>query len=111
LQTKTQYERIAAEALRGKGYDEFVPLFRRRAVLSGRIREVEEPLFPGYVFSRFDAEYRLPVLTTPHVRSVVGIGKAPLPVEDHEEEIQQGKLLFDSVESIICLLDIESAFC
>jgi transcription antitermination factor NusG len=89
LQTKTQYERIAAEALRGKGYEEFVPLFRRRALFSGRIREVDEPMFPGYVFSRFDAEYRLPILTTPYVRSVVGIGKAPLPVEDHEIESLQ----------------------
>ena len=40
--------------------------------------------FPGYVFCRFNPEKRLPVLTTPGVVSVVGIGKIPAPVEDHE---------------------------
>ena len=84
IQTRTQYERLVARALADKGYEEFVPLFRRRRRLRGKVQEVEEPLFPGYVFGRFDVNLRLPILVTPNVRSIVGCGRVPLPVEDRE---------------------------
>jgi transcription antitermination factor NusG len=45
---------------------------------------VAAPLFPGYVFCRFNAHNRLPVLVTPGVLSVVGRGRVPVPVEDAE---------------------------
>jgi transcription antitermination factor NusG len=45
---------------------------------------MESPLFSGYVFCRFDVSKRLPILTTPGVVSVVGIGKQPLPIPDDE---------------------------
>jgi len=61
-------------------------MFLRRRRQGGQIREVEEPLFPGYVFGRFDVNRRLPVLVTPGVRKIVGCGKVPLPVEDSEIE-------------------------
>lgn len=88
LQTKTQYERVVGRALRAKGYEEFLPLFKRRTPYGGTIREIEEPLFPGYVFCRFDALYRLSVLQTPYVHSVVGF-KDPVPVADQEIEALQ----------------------
>ena len=50
----------------------------------GKTRKVSTPLFPGYVFCRFDAQNRLPVLVTPGVISVIGRGRIPVPVEDAE---------------------------
>src|SRR5215831_1668397 len=44
------------------------------------------PLFPGYTFCRFDINARLPVLITPGVRFVVGMGSTPLPVDEWEIE-------------------------
>lgn len=84
VQTKTSREKFVAEILRGKGYEEFVPLYRSRRKWSDRIKELELPLFPGYVFCKFDAGRRLPILTTPGVLLVVGNGRAPVPVEDAE---------------------------
>ena len=46
---------------------------------SDRIEELEEPYFPGYIFCRFDPRNRLPILTTPGVQSVLGIGKSERP--------------------------------
>lgn len=89
IQTRTQYERIVSRALEDKGYEQFLPMFRRRRRLRGEIREVEEPLFPGYVFGRFDVNRRLPILVTPYVNKIVGVGKVPLPVEDREIEALQ----------------------
>lgn len=42
------------------------------------------PLFPGYLFCRFDALKRLPILTTPGVIQVVGYSRQPAPVEESE---------------------------
>lgn len=47
---------------------------------------VEEPLFPGYVFCRLNAEDRFGLLTIPGVMHLVGIGNAPTALAD--EEIQ-----------------------
>jgi transcription antitermination factor NusG len=82
--TRVQHEKIVAQALAVKGYEEFLPLCRCRRRWSDRIKDLELPLFPGYVFCRFDAEQRLPILVTPGVHHIVGIGKIPLPVEEAE---------------------------
>ena len=42
------------------------------------------PLFPGYVFCRFDPQRILPILMTPGVLGVVGFGKVPAPIEEGE---------------------------
>jgi len=84
LRVRPRHERTTALALRGKGFEEFLPQHMVRRRWSDRIKEVEEPFFPGYVFCRFNPENRLPVLITPGVVSVVGLGKIPAPVEDDE---------------------------
>jgi transcription antitermination factor NusG len=77
---------VASDTLRGKGYEEFLPLYRSQRRWSDRIKELELPLFPGYLFCRFDVHDRLPILTTPGVISIVGAGKTAIPVENEEIE-------------------------
>jgi transcription antitermination factor NusG len=84
LRIKPQREKIVASALRSKGYEEFLPLYRCRRRWSDRIKEMDLPLFPGYVFCRFDVHSRLPILVTPGVLLIVGVGKTPSPVDDSE---------------------------
>jgi transcription antitermination factor NusG len=87
VRTRSNHERVAALVLRGKGYDPYLPLYslrRRRA--DDTVVESELPLFPGYVFCRFDAKKRLPILMTTGVISVVGFGKEPAPIPDEEIE-------------------------
>ena len=50
------------------------------------MKSVDLPLFPGYVFCRFDYEHRQAVLTTPGVSSIIGFDSAPAPVSDAEIE-------------------------
>jgi transcription antitermination factor NusG len=55
--------------------------------------EQDIPLFPGYLFCRFNSQDRLlPILTTPGVMSIVGIGKTPVPISDEE---------IDSIKAVI----------
>ncbi|HVW87652.1 MAG TPA: UpxY family transcription antiterminator [Bryobacteraceae bacterium] len=77
-------EKITAQTLRAKGYEDFLPSYTVRRRWSDRMKNVEFPLFPGYVFCRFDAKVRLPILKIPTVMSVVGLGKTPEPIPDHE---------------------------
>lgn len=89
IKVKNRHEKPVATALRGKGYKEFLPLYRNSYRCAGRIRSTELPLFPTYVFSRFDPSFRLPILTIPGVFSIVGLGNVPSPVDETEIEAIQ----------------------
>ncbi len=84
LQVRSRHERMIAAALLFKGYEGFLPLYCKKSRWSDRIRELNLPLFPGYLFCRFDIRNRLPILITPGVVRVVGIGKSPHPVDEAE---------------------------
>jgi len=86
LHVKSKCERVVAEAATYKGYESYLPLYRSRRRWSDRYQDVDLPLFPGYVFSRFNVEERLPLLIIPGVVQVVGLGKIPLPIEKSEIE-------------------------
>ena len=85
IQIKSRLANVASATLHGKGYEELLPLYHCRRQWSDRIKALELPLFPGYMFCRFDASDRLlPILTTPGVIGIVGAGKTPVPVENEE---------------------------
>jgi len=56
------------------------------------VKSIELPLFPGYVFCQFDINARFPIVTTPGVSFVVGIGRVPEPIAQTE---------IDSIRSVI----------
>jgi len=72
--------------LEGKGYQWFLPLYKERRRWSDRIKQVDAPLFPGYVFCRFDPNDRLPILKTPGVTQIVGYSRVPVAVDENEIE-------------------------
>jgi len=86
LQVSPRKETLVSSVLSGKGYECYLPVYRKRSVWSDRVKVTDAPLFGGYVFSRFDAQYRLPVLVTPNVHGIVGAGKRPIAVPDNELE-------------------------
>jgi transcription antitermination factor NusG len=92
LNTKFRYEDYVAKQLGGKGYETFLPVYQSRRRWSDRVKKVELPVFPGYLFCRFDAMNRLPILTTPGLIQIVGFGKTPIPVDDAEIAALQAAL-------------------
>jgi transcription antitermination factor NusG len=84
VQVRTRWEQSTAKILSGKGYEILLPTYEMERRWGGRNRTVETPLFPGYVFCRFDVLKRLPILVTPGVISVVSRGRVPVPVEHSE---------------------------
>jgi transcription antitermination factor NusG len=84
LRVKSRHEQVASAALRGKGYEPFLPCYTARRRWSDRTKVAELPLFPGYVFCRLDVNHRLGVLQSAGVVGIVGIGKTPAPIEERE---------------------------
>lgn len=84
LQVRVRHEVAVSDHLKGKGYEWFLPLYKSRRRWSDRVKEIEAPLFPGYLFCRFDPHDRLPILKTPGVAQIVGYNHIPIPVDEHE---------------------------
>lgn len=84
LQVRIRHESDVALHLQGKGYEWFLPQYKTRRRWSDRVKQLEVPLFPGYVFCRFNPQDRLPILKTPGVRQIVGNQHTPLPVDESE---------------------------
>ncbi|HKD05113.1 MAG TPA: transcription termination/antitermination NusG family protein [Bryobacteraceae bacterium] len=113
LKVDSRKSKAVAFGLRERGFNEYLPLCRVRRRWSDRVKELDEPLFPGYMFCRFDPlDRRVPVLTTPGVMSIVGAGRMPVPVPDEEIEavkttVESGLAIqphpFVGVGSKVCL--------
>ena len=86
VQVRSPLEQWLSVTLREKGYEAYLPTYRSRRTWSDRVKEIDQPLFPRYLFCRFDPMYRLPILKTPHVQGIVSIGRAPIAIPDHEIE-------------------------
>jgi transcription antitermination factor NusG len=94
LQVRTRHEKAIAGFLQAKGYEQFVPHYELRKRWSDRVKVTEAPLFPGYLFCRFDPQYRLPILKTPGVIQIVGCNRIPVAID--EQEIQAIQTLIAS---------------
>ena len=84
VRVKSRHEKIVAEVARNKGFEQFLPLNRCHHRWSDRVKSVELPLFPGYLFCRLNPGHRVPLLTIPGVVYLVGVGKTPVPIDDNE---------------------------
>jgi transcription antitermination factor NusG len=82
-----QYKREQSEQLlSGMGYEYFSPCFETVKVWSDRRKRVDVPLFPGYIFCRFNPAQRLPLLRTPGILGIVSAGARFLEVDSKEIE-------------------------
>jgi transcription antitermination factor NusG len=84
LRVRSNFETVVSTTLRAKGYEEFVPTYKERRNWTDRVKLVERPFFPGYVFCKLDLERRLPALMVPGIVSIVGVGRTPYPVSEDE---------------------------
>ena len=96
IRVKSNRERVTADALKGKNLEVLLPT--KSDSRTGKVVP-ETPLFPGYLFCKFDVHLRLPVLTVPGVVHIVGIGNVPLPIDP--VEIAGVKALVESPLTIV----------
>jgi transcription antitermination factor NusG len=89
LQVHARKEQLVASQLENRSLECFLPTYKSLRKWSDRTKEIQQALFPGYVFCRFDYENRQPVVRTNGVTQVVGNGKAAIPIAEAEIEALQ----------------------
>jgi len=81
---RTRWEKGIARLLSDKGYEVFAPEYPRSARLSHSSQNTA--LFPGYLFIKFDHTVSPRIVNTRGVIRIVGNGKGPVPIPNHEIE-------------------------
>lgn len=91
VQTRSRHEKKAAAELGEKGIYCFLPLTTQIHQWSDREKEVEVPLFPGYLFvnTLTIPEVRVSVLRTSGITSFVGNQGKGTPIPDKQIEAVQ----------------------
>jgi transcriptional antiterminator NusG len=84
--TRSRHEQVVRTQLDEKQVTAFLPTMTRWSRWKDRKKQIDVPLFPGYVFARFDPGERLSVLKCSGVVSIVSFNGEPAPVPDHEIE-------------------------
>lgn len=74
VRTRSNFEKRVAEELKAKGVTCYLPCLRELRAWKDRRKEIEQPLFNGYVFARFadTGENRLRILKTTGVVHILG---------------------------------------
>jgi transcription antitermination factor NusG len=75
VRVKPNFEQTTARWFASKGFEQLAPTYRERRQWSDRVKDIEKPLFPGYILCRFDPRQTLPILQSPGVLSIVAFGK------------------------------------
>jgi transcription antitermination factor NusG len=84
--TCAHHEKHVARQLEEKNINCYLPLYRSVRRWKDRQKELDLPLFPGYVFVQIAPEERLRVLQTSSVVRFVSFGGYPAALDDGEIE-------------------------
>lgn len=83
IQTKPKKEEEAKSYLSTAGVEMFHPLIETFAFKNKEMRKALKPLFPGYVFGKFDLEQNYPLVRWARgVKKVLGFGGYPTPISE-----------------------------
>ena len=84
LRVRSRCEKSAAADLVRRCFPVCAAVALQRRVWSDRVRLLDLPLFPGYIFARFEPSQRHAVLLGAGVAGIVGCGRTDFPVSDDE---------------------------
>lgn len=84
LAVKARREAHVSGLLEQMGYEPYLPSYVAVRKYSDRLKQVKQPIFPGYLFLRLDARYRLPILKLGDVFQFLGDHRGPTPIPDCE---------------------------
>jgi transcriptional antiterminator RfaH len=88
IQTKPKKEEEAKSYLSTKGVEVFYPLMEYFLLRKGRMNKELKPLFPGYIFGKFDLYQNYPLVRwAKGVKKVLGFGEYPTPISEQVVEV------------------------
>ncbi|MBC8345109.1 MAG: UpxY family transcription antiterminator [Candidatus Marinimicrobia bacterium] len=93
VRSKPRAEKVAFEQLEKKGIQAYLPLVRQKRKWSDRMKWVELPLLPGYLFAKVELKNSIFVLQTYGVSTVVKFGGEVAVV--HESVVKSIRLALE----------------
>ena len=88
IQTKPKKEEEATSYLSTKGVEIFSPLIEAFNTRNAKVTKELKPLFPGYIFGKFDLEHNYPLVRWGRgVKCVLGFGGYPTSISEEVVEI------------------------
>jgi transcription antitermination factor NusG len=84
IHVKSQCEVQAFDELVFRGFEAFLPRYEVKRRWSDRVKVLNLPLFPGYLFCRFEFSDRARVLLARGVVRILSVGSKPTPISDSE---------------------------
>lgn len=106
LQTRSRFEKKCHDLLSASGISVFLPLQTVSKTWSDRIKKVEVPLFPGYLFVQYDEADRYKILNTNGVSRFVSFGGKYATLHPSQMKAIEQAL---KAESTIEVVDIDLA--
>lgn len=86
MYTRPRFEKKVDSELRRKRLHSFLPLLQQSRVWSDRVKTVETPLFPSYIFVHVNKRERFNALQTTGVVRMVGFNGEAVRIPDAEIE-------------------------
>jgi len=90
--TAPRHEKHVSQQMRRRGIQNFLPLYKSMRRWKDRRKELELPIFPGYVFVRIAPRERMGVLQAPGVVYLVSFQGRPAALPDVEIDTLQRQL-------------------
>jgi transcription antitermination factor NusG len=90
--TSPRHEKHVSQQMQRRGIQNFLPLYKSIRRWKDRRKELDLPIFPGYLFVRMALRERLSVLQVPGVVQLVSFQGRPTPLPDAEIEMLQRQL-------------------
>jgi transcription antitermination factor NusG len=90
--TSPRHEKHVSQQMARRGIQNFLPLYKSIRRWKDRRKELELPIFPGYLFVRMALRERLSVLQVPGVVQLVSFQGRPAPLPDADIEMLQRQL-------------------
>jgi transcriptional antiterminator NusG len=95
--TRARAEKQADRLLAGHGVESYLPLIEQERQWSDRKKRVALPLFPGYVFARFNLRMMHGILSMPSIVTILRTNGYPTPLRD--EELRSVRILVTGVNA------------
>jgi len=86
LHTRSHCEAKVADYLRALNIEVFLPDYASRRQWNDRVKVIRLPLFPGYLFSRFERRLPNEALDAPGLAHIVGFADRPAAIPEQEIE-------------------------
>lgn len=84
IQVRSKFEVNVRDQLRADGFEAFLPTWDETMRWSDRAKTTTRPLFPGYLFARFDPADAPLVRQTRGIVTILSSSQIPVSIPDHE---------------------------